>query len=199
MSHRLCKHYRGPIFVTDIDETLRNNNDKGIDTIPQARQILWHVSRMGVPILYLTAAEAQPFRTLNRSFLQSFPMGILWDRPPGDDTANEDFKSRALRFVARRYPHATFVCMGDNLTGDAIAYQVCHGPSFIRQVSHWHQDNTPHKRKRRMYVYDDYTQSVRKSILREVQSLQPPTSPTLKQTVLHLPGSGVVLVGRFSL
>jgi hypothetical protein len=200
MTVPLPKTYRGPIFITDIDETLRNNLG-GVDDPPieEAKSIVWEVARKRVPIVYLTAAEAVLFRPLNRRFLRSFPLGILFDRPPGDESANERYKARILKGIAQAYPRATFVCMGDNLTGDAIAYQVCKGPSFIRKVSKWHQGNTPSVRSSQMTVYNEYTEKTKKEILAAIRSLQQVRSLAPPGATVHLPGKRLVTVGHHRL
>jgi hypothetical protein len=177
--------YSGPIFVTDIDETLRDD----IQTrVRGARTIVWRVARLGVPIIYLTAAEAVALRAINRRFLRAFPSGLLLDRAPNDESPNEVYKARRLRYIAEAYPRATFVCMGDNLTGDAIAYQQCRrGYSFIRKVTRWTTDNTPRRRSLPMLVYRSYTRSVQRIIIHTVRSLLSSRDDDPHQKVLRFP------------
>ena len=69
--------YDGPIYISDIDETLRDNTKN--QQIPGALEILQMVSRKKVPIVYLTAGNTG-YRETNTRFLSKFPHGVLVDR-----------------------------------------------------------------------------------------------------------------------
>lgn len=115
--------YDGPIFIADIDETLRNNQTKR--PVDGVVRIMWMVREHGVPIIYLTAARAT-YRAQNMAFLDdTFPLGVLLDRKYTHTQSNELFKMKMLSAIRKRYPNASFVCLGDNMTHDAKAYRMC--------------------------------------------------------------------------
>ena len=105
--------YAGPIFIVDIDETLRVNQIAG------SLDILCAVQDLGVPILYLTVAHSTR-RNANRVLLHNFPAGTLVDRDVHDSRCNADFKTSVIFAVRDHYPHAVLVCMGDHETHNAM-------------------------------------------------------------------------------
>ena len=164
--------YNGPIFVTDIDETLRNNHTTPRTVIPGALEILTKVAEMGVPIVYLTAASVQ-WRTYNIHFLYAFPQGLLLDRPENDTRPNMYYKQHWLQEIRIAYPNATLVCMGDNETHDALAYQLCGGGSFVRKVREWTEANSPNIDSNAMLSYTEYSDHVKKEIFAILEKLRP--------------------------
>ena len=74
--------YSGIIFVTDIDETIRDNS-QNIEIVG-VRSVIQEVAARGVPIVYLTAAPHSARVSYNKPFPESFPVGLLMDRPEGD-------------------------------------------------------------------------------------------------------------------
>ena len=75
--------YAGPIFIMDIDETLRVNQTAG------TLDILCAVQDLGVQILHLTVAHST-WRNTNRVFLHSFPAGTLVDRDINDSQISKN-------------------------------------------------------------------------------------------------------------
>ena len=129
---------RRVLFVSDIDETLRDNVHGG-RPLRGAVTLLRAVRDLEVPIVYLTAGSVA-IRRMNRAFLydHGFPRGQLVHRPLDDQRPNADFKDDILRGLQREHPGTVLACLGDNETGDAIAYhRQCTGGSFIRTVRPW--------------------------------------------------------------
>ena len=139
--------------------------------LPGVQTIMNQVASKGVPIVFLTAATRADMRSINRTFLLSFPKGFLIDRPTQDESPNALFKTRILHSIREAYPHASLVCMGDNMTGDAIAYQVCSGGSFIRKVTPWCKRNRPRNWDRHL-EYEDYDRGTRDHILHRINQLK---------------------------
>jgi hypothetical protein len=104
------------------------------------------VRRTGVPIVYLTAAPLSQYRRINAHFLRThrFPAGPILHRPDGNRDANAVFKTQTIAALRRRLPGARLICLGDNLTGDAVAYGGgrCRC-AVIRKVRPWGADNLP--------------------------------------------------------
>ena len=171
MKERLDRDYNGPILVTDIDETLRHNEPPPAHILPGVQTIMNKVASKGVPIVFLTAAPRAEMRSINRTFLLSFPTGFLIDRPTQDDSPNASFKTRILRSIQEAYPRASLVCMGDNMTGDAIAYQVCSGGSFIRKVTPWCKKNRPRNWDHHL-EYEEYDPATQDHILHRIKQLK---------------------------
>ena len=167
------------VFVTDIDETLRCNRCAPVRPVPGAPQLLRAVARLGVPVVYLTAAPRSLYRDVNIAFLRdhAFPPGRLLHRPDRNRKPNARFKTDVLAALRRAFPGAQFLCLGDNETGDAIAYRRCHAGCYIRTVRAWVAgDNLPagpDPRRRELPggVRDGYPAATRARILRHIQSL----------------------------
>ena len=166
--------YDGAIFITDIDETLRDNVKH--QPIPGCQDILYAIQGLGVPILYLTAASFG-WRSLNREFLRNFPAGILVDRDTWDNRKNVDYKTSVILTVQRFYPHAVLVCMGDNETHDAKAYTNCAGGSFIREVRRWDTHNRPSSPPSNMICYKEYGEPTKENILDVLSQVHKKTHP----------------------
>jgi hypothetical protein len=161
--------YSGIIFVTDIDETIRDNS-QNIEIVG-VRSVIEVVAARGVPIVYLTAASHIAREQHNIPFLKSFPIGLLMDRPEGDKRPNGEYKADRLASLRVWYPSAKLVCMGDNCTHDAMAYRICEH-SFIRLAAQ--TSGTPIPENTITYVA--YNESMKQKVL-EVLKEQPP-SPT---------------------
>jgi cardiolipin synthase len=134
----LPKDYDGPIFVCDIDSTLRHTNNVSValgdpgteDTIEGARELLETVAARGIPIVYLSAAPDR-VGNQNRDFLDQMPEGILLDRPdfglkellPFGQVENQaDYKGKVLSELESTYPQAQLFGLGDDKYGDAHVY-----------------------------------------------------------------------------
>lgn len=141
--------YDGPIFVSDIDDTLRATKVGALlrgevqPPLPGARELLEGVAGQGVPIVYLSAAPAQ-MHSVNQAFLAQLPPGILLDHPhytaenliPNGAHQAEvqgDYKSDVLADLRHAFPHARLYQLGDNRYGDARAYND-NGASYIHNV-----------------------------------------------------------------
>lgn len=147
----LPRDYRGPIFICDIDQTLRDTRIlpllQGVvqPRIPGARRLLEGVASRGVPIVYLSAG-GNVIRPQNEAFLKDFPPGILLDNLDFavhrfDFTSNRlsaenqrDYKKAVIAQLKETYPEARFFGLGDNLFGDALAYHEMKVRPFIHDV-----------------------------------------------------------------
>ncbi len=146
----LPKDYDGPIFVSDIDDTLRPTKLGDIvagetqEPIPGAKELLDGVAKRGVPIVYLSAGFSA-MGTLNDEFLKQMPEGILLARPkmaladlsPSNHTQAErqgDYKAQRLAELREAYPKAKFFGLGDDKYGDAMAYAKAGANAYIHDV-----------------------------------------------------------------
>jgi hypothetical protein len=146
----LPKDYDGPIFVSDIDDTLRPTKLGDIvagetqEPIPGAKELLDSVAKRGVPIVYLSAGFSA-MGTLNDEFLKQMPEGILLARPkmaladlsPSNHTQAErqgDYKAQRLAELHAAYPKAKIFGLGDDKYGDALAYDKAGASSYIHDV-----------------------------------------------------------------
>lgn len=146
----LPRDYDGPIFVSDIDDTLRHTSyadvARGVTrpAIEGSEALLSDVAAMGVPIVYLSAA-ADRIRAHNREFLSQLPEGVLLDNP--NFTAVDmlpknglrarrqgNFKSTALGELLQTFPNAKLFGLGDDKYGDAAAYTRAGATTYIRDV-----------------------------------------------------------------
>lgn len=146
----LPANYDGPIFVSDIDDTLRPTDVGkvlGGETqapIPGAKEILEGVTNLGVPIVYLSAGTTR-IHGANESFLAQLPKGILLDnqdwKPNTDDLDNTKsahnqaaYKLSVLLKLKATYPQAQIFGLGDDKYGDAIAYTKAGAKAYIHDV-----------------------------------------------------------------
>jgi hypothetical protein len=151
----LPRDYSGPIFISDIDDTLRATNPIDIiedknrqdalgGPIPGAREILEGVAKMGVPIVYLSAGTTA-IHSENADFLKQFPKGILLDNQDWHfsirDLSNHDsaldqaaYKQAVIERIKATYPNAKLIGIGDDKYGDAIAYTNTGVKAFIHDV-----------------------------------------------------------------
>ena len=142
--------YDGPIFITDIDDTLRATKAGALlrgDVQPPlagARELLEGVAAMGVPIVYLSAAPAQ-LHSVNQDFLKQLPPGILLDHPHytadnlialggHQSEVQGDYKMGVLAELQSAFPAARLVQLGDDKYGDARAYNEMGGLAYIHNV-----------------------------------------------------------------
>lgn len=142
--------YKGPIFVSDIDDTLRDTGWLDVVAIDRtappsyrgALETLHDVAgRRGhhVPIVYLSAAPKALLADVNRAFLAPFPRGRLFMQPRmaldllRTDT-QERFKNTVLVALKRLYPGAWFVCLGDNRYRDPQVYRRRCALGLIRRA-----------------------------------------------------------------
>jgi Uncharacterized conserved protein (DUF2183) len=134
----LPANYDGPIFVTDIDDTLRATEASALlqgkvqEPLPGAKELLDSVAAMGIPIVYLSAAPSQ-LHSVNERFLKQLPPGVLLDHPrytatnllPGhahQAAVQGAYKANVLRELQATFPQARFYELGDDKYGDARAY-----------------------------------------------------------------------------
>lgn len=146
----LPRNYDGPIFVSDIDDTLRPTQVTDVvkgavqAPIPGARELLQGVADRGVPIVYLSAGP-QRMGSLNDEFLQQMPEGVLLARPNMDlagfsprnaDQAcsQGDYKAQRLAELRATFPNAKIFGLGDDKYGDANAYTAAGAKAYIHDV-----------------------------------------------------------------
>lgn len=154
----LPSNYDGPIFISDIDDTLRDTSKVSLamgDTQPPvdgAPELLAGVAEKGVPIVYLSAAPAK-LGTANDEFLKQLPAGVLLSRetvglsaldPRNKVQAQQqgEFKGRVLAMLKTMYPNAKLFGLGDDKFGDAQAYTRHGGVAYVRDVQA-DDDNLP--------------------------------------------------------
>ena len=142
--------YDGPIFVTDIDDTLRATKAGALlrgevqPPLPGARELLEGVAALGVPIVYLSAAPAQ-LHAVNEAFLKQLPAGILLDHPrytaenlhpSAEDQAEVqgNYKTEVLAQLQATFPKARLHELGDDRYGDAQAYHRVGEHAYIHNV-----------------------------------------------------------------
>jgi len=146
----LPSDYDGPIFVSDIDDTLRDTSigdvleGKTQPPIPGAREILSDVAAQGVPIVYLSAGTSK-IRAQNRRFLDQMPPGVLLDkkdfgirdldpRNSAQARGQAEYKTATLRELKAAYPNAKLFGLGDDKYGDAIAYTNVGAKAYVNDV-----------------------------------------------------------------
>jgi len=144
----LPKDYDGPIFVCDIDDTLRDTSVIDIATgktqkpIDGAREMLQSVADRGIPIVYLSAGTER-IRVQNEAFLDQMPRGVLLDRdgmgslnPFGDAQARDQaaYKGGRLADLEKAFPKAQLFGLGDDKYGDAMAYTQQGVTAYIHAV-----------------------------------------------------------------
>ncbi|MFL5318624.1 MAG: phospholipase D-like domain-containing protein [Myxococcaceae bacterium] len=146
----LPKNYDGPIFVCDIDDTLRDTKlsalveGKTQPPIAGAKDLLETVAARGIPIVYLSAGP-EAIRSRNEAFLSQLPAGALVDRTSlsasalnplnGAQAASQgDFKAKYLGQLEQQYPNAKLFGLGDDKYGDAQAYTRQHVTAYIHDV-----------------------------------------------------------------
>jgi hypothetical protein len=144
----LPKNYDGPIFISDIDDTLRDTNLGDLVTghtqepIAGAKDLLQSVAGRGVPIVYLSAGVDR-IRPQNEGFLSQLPPGILLDRshlgfrdvlPFGQASAQGNYKAGVIEQLKQTYPNAQIFGLGDDKYGDALAYTKEGAKAYIHDV-----------------------------------------------------------------
>lgn len=146
----LHRDYDGPIFVSDLDETIRHTSKVDIVTqrrqppIEGAKEVLDAVASHGVPIVYLSVGLDR-YRQVNEDFLQQLAPGILLDRANfGLRDANPRNASQAriqayhkqqvLAELRKAYPNAKLFGLGDDKYGDALAYTRQGVTAYIHDV-----------------------------------------------------------------
>lgn len=146
----LPSNYDGPIFIADIDDTLRDTSKVALamgktqEPIDGASELLAGVAEKGVPIVYLSAASAR-LGTANDEFLSQLPAGVLLSResvglsaldPRNKVQAQQqgEFKGRVLAMLKTMYPKAKIFGLGDDKFGDAQAYIRNGGMAYVRDV-----------------------------------------------------------------
>jgi cardiolipin synthase A/B len=142
--------YDGPIFVSDIDDTLRDTSVGDVVTghrqtpFPGATEALQAAAKLGIPIIYLSAGPDR-IRLANLDFLSQLPPGILLDREHAGlkdlDPRNEEqarsqgfYKQAVLGQLKQTFPDAQLFGFGDDKFGDAYAYTRQGATSFIHDV-----------------------------------------------------------------
>jgi uncharacterized protein DUF2183 len=155
----LPRDYDGPIFVSDIDDTLRATDAPSLlkgkrqAPIDGVEAILSGVATMGVPIVYLSAGTTA-IHSQNEDFLSQLPPGILLDNQDwefglsvlsnADSAAHQAaYKYGVLQKIQETYPKSKPYGIGDDKYGDAIAYTKAGVRAFIHDVVPSHA-NDPH-------------------------------------------------------
>ncbi len=146
----LPKDYDGPIFVSDIDDTLRLTSTEALlkgetqAPIKGAAALMRGVAAKGVPIVYLSAGP-QRIGTLNDAFLKQLPEGVVLARsqfdlpglsPRNSDQAQSqgDYKAQRLDQLKATFPKAQIFGLGDDKYGDAVAYTAVQAKTYIHDV-----------------------------------------------------------------
>src|SRR5512146_307564 len=146
----LPKDYDGPLFVVDIDQTLRDTkveafaSGKPQPPIAGAKELLEQVAARGVPIVYLSAGMER-LRPANEQFLDQLPKGILLDRsslnvadvlPVNGIQARRQglYKAAVMADLKSTFPGAKLFGLGDDNYGDAMAYTQLGATAYIHDV-----------------------------------------------------------------
>lgn len=146
----LPQDYDGPIFICDIDDTLRDTKVVDLATgktqrpIDGARELLQSVAGKGIPIVYLSAGPDR-IRPGNEAFLDQLPRGVFLDRdglglkdldPRGDAQARQQalYKSAAIAQLKNTFRSAQLFGLGDDKYGDAMAYTRQGVRAYIHDV-----------------------------------------------------------------
>ena len=177
---RLPPDYRGAVFVSDVDDTLRDSACWRTGTvatapaIPGARRLLRAVSRRGVPILYLTAAHRRA-RAWNLAFLgRLFPPGVLVDYDSRRwGPVRDAFKASVLRGLAQSYPRASLLCLGDDAALDPWVYRVC-ASRHIRHAGRGRCSSEAHRDPVEGPRIADRYPDIHRAVLRDLEALHPP-------------------------
>lgn len=129
--------YDGPIFVSDLNLTLRDVTTAGVALgksyrpVPGSDTVLRQVAERGVPIIYLSGGfEAeQPW---NEEFMKQFPSGPLLIRPKASmaeigsnalaDVNMGGYKLKTLSELQRLFPKAQWIGLGDDKHEDPEVY-----------------------------------------------------------------------------
>ena len=146
----LPRDYDGPIFISDIDDTLRDTSISDVvmgktqKPIPGSRELLEQVAAQGIPIVYLSAGTER-IRPTNENFLAQMPPGIVLDNqdfgvehmlPINSKQARDQaaYKSATIAELKAAFPRAQFFGLGDDKYGDAIAYTNMGVKAYIHDV-----------------------------------------------------------------
>jgi len=146
----LPRDYDGPIFISDIDDTLRDTDiprileGKRQPPIDGVQAILSGVVGMGVPIIYLSAGTTA-IHSQNEDFLFQLPPGILLDNQDWKFGLSDlstavsaehqaAYKYGVLLKIREAYPNAKLYGIGDDKYGDALAYTNAGVRAFIHDV-----------------------------------------------------------------
>ena len=150
----LPKNYDGPVFVCDIDDTLRATSyadvaeGKNQPPIPGAQELLQKVAAQGVPIVYLSAGSDK-MQGLNEQFLKQLPPGVLLDRqqmglkdlnPLNQAEDQGNYKSAVLDQLKTTFPNVKLFGLGDDKYGDAQAYTRAGATTYIHDVKPDHSN-----------------------------------------------------------
>ncbi len=150
--------YDGPIFISDIDDTLRHTQvgkliaGERTPPIPGSAETLKQAADLGIPIIYLSAGVDR-MRNYNRDFLSQLPAGVLLDRDEIDikdvDPRNHEqtrrqgnYKAQVLGELRQTFPKAQLFGFGDDKFGDANAYTRQSVNAYIHDVKPG-DDNIP--------------------------------------------------------
>jgi hypothetical protein len=152
----LPRDYSGPVFIVDIDDTIRATNPLDVldpdrakkselgGPIAGAKEILEGVAALGIPIVYLSAGPTA-IHTENEEFLKQFPQGILLDNQDWHlslrELSNHDsaidqaaYKRAVLERIKATFPNAKLFGIGDDKYGDAMAYTETGVRAWIHDV-----------------------------------------------------------------
>jgi hypothetical protein len=153
----LPREYDGPIFISDIDDTLRATdipkvlNGERQPPIDGVEAIFSGVVDMGVPIIYLSAGTTA-IHSQNEDFLAQLPPGILLDNQDWEiglsDLSNAEsaehqaaYKYGVLQKIRETYPNSKLFGIGDDKYGDALAYTKAGVRAFIHDVAPAHAND----------------------------------------------------------
>jgi hypothetical protein len=153
----LPRDYDGPIFISDIDDTLRDTDIPSIlkgkrqSPIDGVQAIFSGVAGMGVPIIYLSAGTTA-IHSQNEDFLTQLPPGILLDNQdwkfglsdlsnPVSAKHQAAYKYGVLQKIQETYPKSKPYGIGDDKYGDALAYTKAGVRAFIHDVAPAHAND----------------------------------------------------------
>lgn len=181
----LPRDYDGPIFISDIDDTLRATDITKIvegerqPPIDGAAGIVSGVADMGVPIIYLSAGPTA-IHSQNEDFLAQLQPGILLDNQDWEfglrDLSNAesaeqqaDYKYGVIQTIQKTYPKSKLFGIGDDKYGDAIAYTKAGMRAFIHNVVPAHANDPDYVPANFSGVKtSSYTNSFRDAVLVEI-------------------------------
>ena len=177
--------YKGPVFISDIDGTLRDTSTvdliRGKSQAPifGAQDLLKQVSGLGVPIVYLSADSAA-HSNQELQFLSQLPPGLLVDRDklglkdliPDNKIQTQqqsNFKTSVLEQLKEAYPQAQLFGLGDDKLGDATAYGNVGAQTYIRNNDP-SQTNVPAGFKG--VLTDDYNSQLENRVVSDLRAAQ---------------------------
>ncbi|MHB2018457.1 MAG: phospholipase D-like domain-containing protein [Candidatus Xenobia bacterium] len=179
----LPRNYDGPVFVCDLDDTLRPTKVTALlaghtqQPIAGVTGLLNGVAQLGVPIVYLSAGSFH-LHTANEKFLSQLPPGVLLDRDQSlwqqiratnhsSAASQGGYKASVLAALQQACPQVKLFEIGDDKYGDAIAYQQHGTMAYIHNV-----DGTQRNLPKGFHgvVTDDYNPAFEARVLTDLRN-----------------------------